>query len=120
MKLQLKHLAPYIPYKLNIVVKSRNQPNWNHTLTPAYLGCMDGVFPVLRPLSDITKKIEVDGEKFVPLSYIYGNDFEPCAQYFENLNELCIGYREMLLLFEWHFDVFGLIGNNLAIDINTL
>lgn len=30
------------------------------------------------------------------------------------------GYWLVQKLFEWHFDVFGLIENNLAIDINTL
>jgi hypothetical protein len=30
------------------------------------------------------------------------------------------GYKEMQKLFEWHFDVFGLIEKGLAIDINTI
>ena len=29
-------------------------------------------------------------------------------------------YIEVVKLFEWHFDVFGLIPEGLAIDINTL
>jgi hypothetical protein len=29
-------------------------------------------------------------------------------------------YEDIVKLFEWHFDVFGLIDAGLAIDINTL
>lgn len=77
--------------------------------------------PILRPLSDLTKEIEVNGEKFVPykkmhlvLSYVE-----------EFLNEdLWIGqewdFERVELLMQWHFDIYGLIESGIAIDINAL
>ena len=85
------------------------------------------LFPILRPLSDLTKKIEIDGETFRPFHKL-DHDFE-----LQNNTYLCLilhgariinlfdhPYEIMQKLFEWHFDVFGLIDKGLAIDINTL
>ena len=70
-------------------------------------------FPILRPLSDLPKEIEVNGEKLVTLDYF------ACFLEFEyGINS--IDYKYAQKLFEWHFDVFGLIDKGLAIDINTL
>lgn len=128
--LELKYLAPYIDCKLNVKIVDFNR-NYKvgkiyemslQLLHDKFKGSQNNnIFkPILRPLSDLTKEIEVNGEKFVPLKYIYGNDFTPNDDFFENMDTLSIGYREMLLLFEWHFDVFGLIPEELAININTL
>lgn len=90
----------------------------------------------LRPLSDLTEEIEHNGEKFVPLRKL--EDLFPCVEFY-NDDELsylfsdtsCNGdmYHSIELsltleisskLFEWHFDVFGLIDKGLAININIL
>lgn len=113
---------------------------------------------VLLNLSDLTKEIEVNGEKFVPIielfqiafggsytnkdvlikyddSKIYISTsisklcFYPKIKGFEffemdfdgddcspALNQLTLFEK----LYEWHFDIHGLIENGLAIDINTL
>ena len=78
---------------------------------------------ILRPLSDLTKEIEHNGEKFVPverIEEIYG------------LNSMWIGWdgvdegmghfehQIIQKLLEWHFDTEGLIEKGYAIDINTL
>lgn len=97
--------------------------------------------PILRPLSDLTKEIEVNGEKFVPMEWLskFIGAVEPCDQIKQtfwitqsgNNNEggilsfgaLCKHIDQFELfqkLLEWHFDIYGLIENNLAIDINTL
>ena len=84
--------------------------------------------PILRPLSDLTKEIEVDGEKFTPYEDDYLSD---AMSTYENLDILCeyngdvsndstIPYTVMSLLFQWHFDVFGLIEKGLAINVNDL
>ena len=82
--------------------------------------------PILRPLSDLVKEIEVNGEKFVPTDYFedkyYTLDLhKQCERIIEDEN--WINQSDYMLidyLFEWHFDVFGLIDAGLAIDINTL
>lgn len=73
---------------------------------------LDEVKPILRPLSDLTKEIELNGEKFVP---IQETDID--IPFTSDLLFL-VTYGDVQKLLEWHFDVFGLIENNLAIDIN--
>jgi hypothetical protein len=76
MKLELKHLAGYLPYNLKGLIKntsdtfvelstyiSNKEFKWTIDM---FLGDSN-VKPILRPLSDLTKEIEVNGEKFVPL-----------------------------------------------------
>lgn len=94
-------------------------------LKPLYLGDFK---PILRPLSLLIKEIEINGEKFVPSSRLY-RDFDLSPNYYGRLGMLfngngiddpIHGYLVVNKLFEWHFDVFGLIEKGLAIDINTL
>lgn len=183
MKLELKHLAPYLPYDLKYYPSDEsdlfsdlyadNSPysSWNYNLAleakdelalkisnsfltqkkpffsyedgEMFLGQfnsslgfdVDDVYasevkPILRPLSDLTKEIEVNGKKKIPCNLIFpcdslDNDFGIFSyQYAETLQKQKINffldYNQWSLLFKWHFDVFGLIENNLAININTL
>jgi hypothetical protein len=163
MKLELKHLAPYLPYSL--MVKRMSQI---YVLTSDIIarreknGTLHLIKPILHPLSDITKEIEVNGEKFVPMeilfslipshnyvdyvgplnhpSYQIDDGWNHCISHGTGADELTfsftgnsfwlmVGYNIELLdnqlqlfekLFEWHFDVFNLIPEGLAIDINTL
>ena len=84
--------------------------------------------PILHPLSDLTKPIEHNGEKFVPMVEL-GRIFKL------NVAEYCvieqnIKYKEfapdnfrfsvVMQLIEWHFDIAFLIEKGEAIDVNTL
>lgn len=136
MELELKHLAHYLPYELQIFNKKSNDIetlkalNESGTLyTGSFFNNWDHIYnfkSILRPLSDLTKEIEVKGEKFIPV-YFFNNinsdiDFElqirGLSYDIKFLNSTYYGIVEKL--FEWHFDVFGLIEKDLAIDINTL
>ena len=149
MKLELEHLAPYLPFK--VLVGDGRTPfeltEYNFTNIFKYI---DRIY--LRPLSDLTNEIEVNGEKFVPIIELaklfhicksavthfsniqnagfYGisvnchieND-DGRFTYYQIRNEefvLSNTYEEVQKLLEWHFDVFGLIEQGLAIDINTI
>lgn len=187
MKLELKYLAPYLPYGLKI--DTLKLENGYSIMTMCDKGGLSNISigdvmdeypytkPILRPLSDLTKEIVVNGEKFVPLqklcrlfayneqykkdwifnfeeNYTFngGSDrynFNKELIYFcsasdsimtrefgyysiskkfylknnrdkEDLTHVVNQYDAMQKLFEWHFDVFGLIEAGLAIDINTL
>lgn len=127
MKLELKHLAPYLPYKLKI----QNSKGFSVRVMGGMVNdnkevCIDAVFrmqykPILRPLSDLTKEIEINGRKFTP-------NLNPMFKIFiqweldqfqaEPRNNCTLSQYEKLL--EWHFDVFGLLPKNLAVDINTI
>ena len=129
MKLELKHLAPYLPYRLKRHCPSSNVRIHDYTAMEFTQETCDrhqsyGWKPILRPLSDLTKEIEYNVEKFVFSDIYFSNskieklqDKSLCL--FENpLNE--IDYNSVQTLIKYHFDVFGLIEKGLAIDINTL
>lgn len=165
--LTIEQLAPYLPYGLKIqtshglhvmnseVDRFSDDPNIS---IRAVINNHDQYKPVLRNLSDLTKEIEHNGEKFVPilrifheagiihefdvLEYInekekdyspskYGvNDrtlsfwYEPEYQLFmyEGDEEIPALHQYTLhtKLFEYHFDIFGILEKNLAIDLNTI
>lgn len=194
-KLELKHIAPYLPYELNaygssdiwkILFCSNHKiamSNGRHTLTRDIDDFNTEYDLILRPLSDLAKEIEVNGEKFIPIVELWekyeahefrDNDiytlkrpvkhagFQTNKYNFggadhtvtkikhvvetNNMGDLvydfryewelrrfastdttrrinhAIAYQYDLFhkLFEWHFDVFGLIKSGLAIDINTI
>lgn len=147
MKLELKHIAPYLPYVLKAEIldyekdyvgkqydeiiglhKWYKNKDWVCLTAGGSKPSFDTIKPILRPLSDLTKEIEVNGEKFVPIECLeekyYTLDLhKQCLRLLEENGENWINQSEYMLvnyLFEWHFDVFGLIENGLAIDINTL
>lgn len=72
--------------------------------------------PILRPLSDLTKEIEHNGEIFIPsvtlrLSY-------PTEMI--GLNPATWSFRVVLKLIEWRFDIANLIKKGEAVDYHTL
>ena len=73
---------------------------------------------ILRPLSDLTKEIEHNGDKFVPCEQ-FKYDME-CMLKEYDVDLDCMPYNVINSLIEWHFDIFSLIDKGLAVDINTL
>jgi len=140
-KLELKHLAPYLPYGLQMMsMNDGMNDGMKYTLNIKKLSVFDMTEsiqlqhnPILHNLSDLTKKIKHGNCTFIPESYLY---FEVIATdndmygLFQEFKDDCLDgidcdishkpYCVIRQLFEWHFDVFGLIGKGLAIDINTL
>lgn len=178
MELELKHIAPYLPYELKMIFEGNggriitltgitNQGKHGITITNGH-GVMwlnsSGFKPLLRPLSDLTNKIWCNGKNFVPIQELFQMAYESVyshrfdnkfitsvelerflsLQAHETIGErkleygfsvelpngflfsangsyltipVCTLYNK---LFEWHFDVWGLIETELAIDINTI
>ena len=134
MKLKIEHLAPYAPYKLKLIngvvrvdltAISLDSP---FVFITTYLGSrekimkhIDEVKPILRPLSDLTKEIEVNGEKFFPIEQLDAYHNFSMMHYSDIVKDPTrYPYTIVQRLLELHFDVFGLIPNNLAIDLNSL
>lgn len=139
-KLTLEQLAPYFPYRLKGVKDGEKieavllgiYGTGGHSLTLCerinnhntvdYDCQIDDFKPLLRPLSDLTKEITHNGETFVPIQNIA--IYSPTDQGLPYLIEqIKTGFIEVIVfnkLIEWHFDVFGLIGKELAIDLNTI
>ncbi len=162
MKLELKHLAPYLPYGLKGLQESNKLIWWLHKESNIcraednYHSISINDFlvrklkPILRPLTDLIEGFELEGEKIFPVHHLHYKSYrvrgskakvEPTINFFDdpkmistkkgiygNSNGVDIWidkyqkneYWINRNLFEWHFDVFGLIDEGLAIDINTL
>jgi hypothetical protein len=127
MKLELKHLSPYLPYGL--LCTAIDRCFISHPLEGLHYRNDLAVFdfengeqdfrlnkfkPVLRPLSDLNKHAEIFSHGIFP-SFI--EDILDGKALF-NLQET--PYCIYIIFLENHYDVFGLIGAGLAIDINTL
>lgn len=160
MNLELKHLAAY-DYRCKLKIKDDDgvffedyikTVNIKHETIEINEGWTfdfsNGehwgiVFPLLRPLSNLTKEIEIDGKKFVPIvelaklaypdlawefdrtraisewnserAYFFFNKNSFFACFFNNSipNQLVLFQK----LFEWHFDIFGLIDQGLALPL---
>ena len=131
--LTLEHVSAYLPYKLKAYqtvftqvkggkdkatkeIRIVNSTTIYNFFQLGKYKAHEHVKPILRPLSDLTKEIEHNGVKFVTKDFIhYTYPSEMIG-----LNPATWSYRVLIKLFELHFDVFNLIPQNLAIDINTI
>lgn len=154
--LTIKELAPYLPYRLKCKTKygifelntiknsniykvwfettnNHNNQDFNYKLLNELKIIGKGyrikdIKPILRPLSDLIKEIEVNGKKFVPAyrtQLHINNRYLPFTVngriVLENrIITNTILYTDMQYLISLHFDVFGLIEKDLAININNI
>ena len=126
MKIELKHLAPYLPYGLKCKSTTILFGEEDNGVYEMGLISMRGVLkgtgkPILRPLSDLKENLELKENLYKSHKInMYWHKWEAL----ENKNN----YKELEylpkcifdMLVENHFDVFGLIEKGLAIDINTI
>jgi hypothetical protein len=129
----LKELSAYLPYKIQgvadflpdtIFIVNSISCTWVKGYTKegnnVPLGCNIKKFkPLLRPLSDLTKEIEVNGERFIPINKLPIIGIE-VLELESDINNGCIEQKYYSKLLEWHFDVFNLIGRGLGIDLNSI
>ena len=179
MKLELKYLAPYLPYGIKVMVPygiddlvgihfsddtdynktSITKHNINNPLANTECQTLNftDIKPILRPMSDLDKEIKVNEDYVITMEEIFISAFGGIggcgitnngdkifiAQYCTekitfNTSYLCFEtyaiapdgesewnppFNQLQLfekLYQYHFDVFGLIEQGLAIDINTL
>ncbi len=124
MKLELKHLAPYLPYGLQIQMHSGTWTLERHLMQMLATESGHTNKLILHPISDLTKEIEHKGEKFNPFDELckFSDYTEWLMSIEDDLYEMSTpqrwAYELVEKLFEWHFDVFGLIDEGLAIDTN--
>lgn len=126
MKLELKHLAPYLPYKLKI--QSGPHEFIMIGLTDDIIFTMgpklndynkDGAQhkPILRPLSDFYKKKGKNGKALADILRAQDpfGDFHLKYDDIKLKNIPSTDYRIIVVLLELHYDIFGLIPEGLAI-----
>lgn len=131
-------LAFSLPYGLKLFNKNcehKRMYEMDGLFTPNAVHCKETnrvdyfhceIMPILRPLSDITKEIEHNGEKFVPIERVCFfekiDDLDSFSKFFKAmLNDLeHLPFAIIQKLIEWHFDLFDGIKNKEAIDVNIL
>jgi len=146
MELEVKHLAPYLPYglKLQYVVREKVEKTGilqsishrDFETHPTRVS-IEGLYneehiwmfkPILRPLSDLNKELFMNGNfGFIPskrFELVKDEEGVWCDEFYADYGESPTSKVDVtqmnFWLFEYHFDVFGLIQKGLAIDINTL
>jgi len=126
MKLELKHLAPYLPYDLTIMTNWDIPEPYGLNCDNIGLAISEQDKPILRPLSDLTKEIDYVG---VGNKVVFAKTFfREHSQRLEKELKITNGspfiefldYGIVEKMFKYHFDVFGLIEKGLAIDKNKL
>lgn len=142
MKLTIEHLAAYLPYGLKCL-DLKTEPDSNiftlesasiHRVVSDSEGNFDIGFeeikPILRSLSDLTKEIEHNREKFVPIERLLKE--RECDAEYEFIEAIeddwasaeskfeFAPYSIIKKLHSWHFDTKGLIEAGLAINYNEL
>lgn len=138
---ELVKIMSYLPYRLKMI--STNDfvsPLIRELRVDGFQFMINTRKPILRPLSDLskeinhisyTKQLEPDLENIIPndlfkkhwwISIREDGHFST-----DHGDGTCTGYSYksapydiILLLLEWNFDIFGLIKNGSAIDINTI
>lgn len=148
MKLELKHLIyqNYRPLRvliggstIDLITEIDFENKLVSFLNSGNRLLKDGLFKlILHPVSDLTKEIEVNSERFVPVNVLNKMVYE-----FDNINISFVWCDNILgsylawqanndktnrpvpycvyeKLLGWHFDIYGLIDAGLAVDINTL
>jgi hypothetical protein len=142
MELEIKHLAPYLPYglKLQYVVREKVEKTGvlqsishrDFETHPTRVS-IEGLYneehiwmfkPILRPLSDLNNEIVINGEKHQMWLLINGQKALENVG-IENMNGyqysiLELSYNKIQTILKFHFDIFNLIGQGLAVDINTI
>ena len=131
-QLTIEHLAAYLPY--DVGSKWDKYPRKRFKLHGVLYGkpwlidsssCTEkaqihDIKLILRPLSDLTKEITHNGEAFVPILRIEEMGYRIYRLTLDGIGDLSEPHRVTRKLHSWHFDTFGLIDANLAIDINTI
>ena len=130
MNLEFKHLSNYFPYKLRILNGYGDLRILEYTDLKSVSdeGNVYGVKPILRPLTDLDSAItDINGFQFVPsvrFELVKDEDGDWCEEFYadqcESPKAKVMVTQMNFWLFEYHFDVFGLIEKGLAISIHDV
>lgn len=141
--IEVKHILPYLPYRLKVMVEDNIHElkgiHVNPDINTYYLmlDMKESILPfklILRPLEDLSKYGEMN-EHHINMLMGKNNDYGNVILDFNvDLDLLCVckeGNSEFYLNFKTiekfrdlllsaHYDIFGLIDQGFAIDINTI
>lgn len=129
MKLEIKYLAPYLPYGLKGIATDENQGieillslSKSEIITDIDCIVYSDWKPIFRPLSDLT--IFYDEICWILFDSRNPNNYESSKFEVDQVIKEGVAFDTYNGFVNWmyenHFDVFGLIKHDLAININTL
>ena len=135
MKLELKHLVPYLPYKLKCKVTDLKKITIAemhsvysdgsctfHNLVESQKG-FSKIKPILRPMSDLAN----DNETIYEINlFLEPNGLEINNWFLlkNSIDNVAISYEEiqnlLIILFKKHYDIFNLISEKLAVSVHDV
>lgn len=130
MKLELKHISPYLPYRLKcqttdkgeVVISELNAAYSDNSYTFMNIveseKCFDDIKPLLKPMSALNISYVAELAKYITsIDDKYSIEIAKKMIEAYKSKPLNMPYVVVQKLLEWHFDVFGLIDRELAIDV---
>jgi hypothetical protein len=135
MELKLNHLTPYLDSKLKVIYRDEvwelvvlDKFRWTVSLFNQYLlelVCFMEIKPILKPLKEINYDNYIEFREFIgeeKWDNSYTQYFNDLIDNFENVAKLiqCAPQAVFEYFVSKHYDVFNLIPNGLAIDINSI
>ena len=127
-KLELKHLAPYLPYGIDtlyrlsdvIGIVNRDEIRHKKLSTDSVSFVLNYCKPILRPLSEI-KQFEDIMDEFSEYSWDAFENHFFCDLLGRSLNCFdVVNFTIMELCFKHHLDIFGLIDKGLAVSYSDV
>ena len=127
-KLELKYILPYVPFDVNVkvgriskAILTLNNTGADHISVRQVLTNPKGWQLILRPLSELADTSKSWMEQLNELQTLdYDEEIGFIDEVSHGFDCQWLSYAVFVKLLEWHFDVFSLIEQGLAIDINTL
>lgn len=134
---ELEYISFYYPYDLKMIFKDEGgrvidlknftkSKNGKLIIHDGYSwiwldnGSVDNYKPILRPLSYLTKEITIDGETFIPIEVLEKLSSQETQllhlELRKTTGKITIPITLLQMLLKWHFDIFGLIAQNKAVD----
>ena len=139
MKLELKHLAPYLPYSVKIehptLMYGKRKISELDSIKEFHIEIQHRLYVeisqcklILKPISDLSILVKEEFEKYDGLRSGKANEEiinlfceeNGVDELIENIDLKSLPYECVDFMFRNHYDFFGLIKLGLAIDINTL
>ena len=147
MNLELKHLAPYLPYELKIfdnskskkIIENKNNDFLFENLPDEYVSAFgrtgleqvlrdDLLKPILRPIEDLSLLVIEEFEKYDGKRNGKANDEiinlfceeNGVDEIIENIVLSSLPYECIEFLFKNHYDFFDLISQGLAVSIHDV
>lgn len=119
---ELKHYCTYLPYKVNIFIEGQMNELECSQLEYVYENQYQ---LVLHPPSDLTKEIEVNGEKFVPMVELLKYLYKRCHFEINKLKDISIdlenneiNYTHDLTKYSFYFTGHSFVSINVTDEDN--